>query len=77
MESLKAYLKDIRDIPLLTSEEELELGKKVKRGDEKARKQMIRANLRIVINIAKRYAYFGLPLMDLIEEEIWADAGGG
>ena len=68
MESLKAYLKDIRDIPLLTSEEELELGKKVKRGDEKARKQMIRANLRIVINIAKRYAYFGLPLMDLIEE---------
>lgn len=68
MESLKAYLKDIRDIPLLTPKEEFELAKKVKRGDKEARKQMIRANLRIVINIAKRYAYFGLPLMDLIEE---------
>ena len=68
MESLKAYLKDIRNIPLLTPKEELEVAKKVKRGDKEARKQMIRANLRIVINIAKRYAYFGLPLMDLIEE---------
>ena len=68
MESLKAYLKDIRNIPLLTPKEEFELAKKVKRGDKEARKQMIRANLRIVINIAKRYAYFGLPLMDLIEE---------
>lgn len=68
MESLKAYLKDIRNIPLLTPAEELELTKKVKRGDEEAREKMIRANLRIVINIAKRYAYFGLPLMDLIEE---------
>ncbi len=68
MESLKAYLKDIRNIPLLTPKEELELAKKVRRGDEEAREKMIRANLRIVINIAKRYAYFGLPLMDLIEE---------
>ena len=68
MESLKAYLKDIRNIPLLTPDEELELTKKVRRGDEEARKRMIRSNLRIVINIAKRYAYFGLPLMDLIEE---------
>lgn len=68
MESIKTYLKEIHDIPLLKPEEEIALAKKIKRGNKEARKKMIRSNLRIVVNIAKRYTYFGLPLMDLIEE---------
>ncbi|MCM8780843.1 MAG: RNA polymerase sigma factor RpoD/SigA [Candidatus Omnitrophica bacterium] len=68
MEALKNYLKEIKDIPLLSSEEEMELAKKVKQGNEQARKKMIRSNLRLVINIAKRYMYLGVPLLDLIEE---------
>lgn len=68
MEALKTYLKEIRVIPLLTPEQEIELSKKLKKGDEQARKTMIRSNLRLVINIAKRYMYLGIPLLDLIEE---------
>jgi RNA polymerase primary sigma factor len=68
MEALKTYLKEIRRIPLLTPKEEIELSKRVKKGDEQARKKMIRSNLRLVINIAKRYIYLGIPLLDLIEE---------
>jgi RNA polymerase primary sigma factor len=68
MESLKLYLKEIRTIPLLTAEEEVKLSKRIKKGDEQARKHMIRANLRLVINIAKRYMYLGIPFLDLIEE---------
>src|SRR3990167_3892509 len=68
MEALKTYLKEIRIIPLLTAKEEVELSKRIKKGDEQARKQMIRANLRLVINIAKRYMYIGVPFLDLIEE---------
>jgi len=68
MEALKTYLKEIRCIPLLTPEEELDYAKKVKKGDEQSRKMMIRSNLRLVINIAKKYMYLGIPLLDLIEE---------
>ena len=68
MESLKIYLKEIRVIPLLTAKEEVDLAKKIQKGDEQARKQMIRANLRLVINISKRYMYLGIPFLDLIEE---------
>ncbi len=68
MEALKTYLKEVRTIPLLTAEEEIELSKRIKKGDEQARKSMIRANLRLVINIAKRYFYLGVPFLDLIEE---------
>lgn len=68
MEALRTYLKEIRNIPLLTQEEEVSLSKKIKRGDEQARKQMIQANLRLVINIAKRYMRLGIPFLDLIEE---------
>jgi len=68
MEALKTYLKEIRNIPLLTAEEEITLSKKIGKGDEQARKKMIRSNLRLVINIAKRYMYLGIPLLDLIEE---------
>lgn len=68
MEALKTYLKEIRVIPLLTAEQEVKLGRRVRKGDEQARKQMIRANLRLVISIAKRYIYLSIPLLDLIEE---------
>ncbi|MBU1726654.1 MAG: RNA polymerase sigma factor RpoD/SigA [Candidatus Omnitrophica bacterium] len=68
MEALRTYLKEIRTIPLLTHEEEIYLAKRIKKGDEQARKKMIRSNLRLVINMAKRYIYLGIPLLDLIEE---------
>ncbi|MDD5166980.1 MAG: sigma-70 family RNA polymerase sigma factor [Candidatus Omnitrophica bacterium] len=68
MEALKTYLKEVRTIPLLTPQQEIDLNKKIKKGDEQARKHMIRANLRLVINIAKRYMYLGTPFLDLIEE---------
>lgn len=68
MEALKTYIKEIRVIPLLTAEQEIKLSKRIKKGDERARKDMIRANLRLVINIAKRYFHLGIPLLDLIEE---------
>lgn len=68
MEALKNYLKEVRTIPLLTAEQEVDLSKKAQKGDEHARKAMIRANLRLVINIAKRYMYLGTPFLDLIEE---------
>ena len=67
-QALKTYLKDIRNIPLLTPKEEIDLSKRIKKGDEQARKKMIQSNLRLVINIAKRYMHLGIPLLDLIEE---------
>lgn len=68
MEALRTYLKEIRIIPLLTAEEEIQLSRRIKKGDEQCRKKMIRSNLRLVINIAKRYIHLGIPLLDLIEE---------
>lgn len=68
MEALKSYLKEVRTIPLLTAEQEIDLAKKIGKGDEMARKMMIKSNLRLVINIAKRYIHLGIPLLDLIEE---------
>jgi len=68
MEALKTYLKEVRLIPLLTPQQEIDLNKRVRRGDEVARKEMIRANLRLVINIAKKYMRLGIPFLDLIEE---------
>jgi RNA polymerase primary sigma factor len=68
MDSIKAYLKDVRPIALLKPEEEVELARRVQKGDKEARDHMIRANLRLVISIAKRYTNLGIPLSDLIEE---------
>ncbi len=67
-EALKLYIKDIKHIPLLTAEQELKIARRVKRGDAQARWMMIRSNLRLVINIAKKYSNYGVPLLDLIEE---------
>jgi RNA polymerase primary sigma factor len=68
MDIIRLYLKDIKDIPLLTPEREQLLAKRIKKGDKEARAEMIRSNLRLVINIAKRYKYFGVSISDLIEE---------
>ena len=68
MEAIKLYLKDIRSLPLLTPKREKDLARKVKKNDEKARQEMIKSNLRLVINIAKKYSYLGVPMLDLIEE---------
>ncbi|MBD3426290.1 MAG: sigma-70 family RNA polymerase sigma factor [Candidatus Omnitrophica bacterium] len=68
MDAIKLYLKDIRDLPLLSPVEEKELAQKVKKGNKKARQKMIKSNLRLVINIAKKYSYLGVPMLDLIEE---------
>ncbi len=68
MDPIRLYLKDIKNIPLLSAEEELALARKVRKGDAKARRHMIQSNLRLVINLAKKYSYFDVPMMDLIEE---------
>jgi len=68
MDPIKAYLKDVRPIPLLKPAEELELARKIQKGDSQAREKMIRSNLRLVISIAKKYINLGVPLSDLIEE---------
>ena len=65
---LESYLADIAKVPLLSAEQERELGAAVQEGDPEARERMIRANLRLVVSIAKRYRKRGLTLLDLIEE---------
>ncbi len=66
--ALTLYLRDAVEIPLLTVEEEIVLAARIKAGDAAAREHMIRANLRLVIKIARDYDGFGLPLLDLINE---------
>ncbi len=62
------YLKEIGKVPLLTAEEEVELAKRMEQGDEEAKKQLIEANLRLVVSIAKRYVGRGMLFLDLIQE---------
>src|SRR5213080_4081059 len=62
------YLREIGRTPLLTLEQEIELARRIKRGDKRAREQMIKANLRLVVKIARDYESYGLPLLDLINE---------
>jgi len=68
MDPIKAYLKDVRKIPLLTAKEEVDLARRIRKNDKEARNSMIKSNLRLVISIAKRYMNLGVPLSDLIEE---------
>ena len=67
-DSLRLYLREIARIPLLSAQRELELAKRVERGERNARNHLIEANLRLVVSIAKRYVGQGLPLEDLIGE---------
>ena len=62
------YLRQIAQYPLLTPAQEIILAAKIRKGDKKAKEEMIRANLRLVVKIARDYANLGLPLMDLISE---------
>ncbi len=67
-DSLQLYLREIGQVKLLTPEEEITLAKRIKRGDKDAREHMIKANLRLVVKIARDYENLGLPLLDLINE---------
>ncbi|MGP8237626.1 MAG: RNA polymerase sigma factor RpoD/SigA [Limisphaerales bacterium] len=66
--AIKLYLREIGQVKLLTPQEEIDLAARIKKGDKKAREQMIKANLRLVVKIAHDYENFGLPLLDLINE---------
>jgi RNA polymerase primary sigma factor len=66
--SIRLYLREIGLVKLLTPQEEIELAAKIKKGDKKAREHMIKANLRLVVKIARDYEGIGLPLLDLISE---------
>jgi len=65
---VKLYLKEIGKIELLTPEEEIELAKRVEKGDQEAKDKLMKANLRLVVSIAKRYVGRGLLFLDLIQE---------
>jgi len=67
-DSVRLYLREIGKIPLLNSEEELELAHRVVAGDKKAKDKMAEANMRLVVSIAKRYSGRGLDFLDLIQE---------
>lgn len=66
--SLNSYFKDVSRQPMISQEEEIELTKKIKEGDETAVKKLVEANLRFVISVAKQYQNKGLALVDLIQE---------
>jgi len=67
-DSLQLYLREIGQVKLLTPQEEITLASRVQRGDKRAREHMIKANLRLVVKIAREYEGLGLPLLDLINE---------
>jgi RNA polymerase primary sigma factor len=68
LDSLRLYLREIGRVPLLTAEQEVHLAKRIERGDMAAKQQMIEANLRLVVSIAKGYLGRGLSFLDLIQE---------
>ena len=67
-DALQLFLKDIGKADLLTAAQEVELAKRIERGDHRAKQEMVEANLRLVVSIAKRYRNQGLPFLDLIQE---------
>lgn len=66
--SIKMYLREIGKVALLSAEEEIALAKRIEAGDEEAKKQLVEANLRLSVSVAKRYIGCGIPLLDLIQE---------
>ncbi|HEX2112511.1 MAG TPA: sigma-70 family RNA polymerase sigma factor [Gaiellaceae bacterium] len=69
-DTLQLFLNEVGRYPLLTAEEEVELAKRIERGDKEAKDRMVNSNLRLVVSIAKRYQGHGLSLLDLIQEGI-------
>ncbi len=69
-DALQLFLNEIGRHPLLTAAEEVELAKRIERGDQEAFERMLTSNLRLVVSIAKRYQGHGLPLLDLIQEGV-------
>ncbi|HEY0414876.1 MAG TPA: sigma-70 family RNA polymerase sigma factor [Gaiellaceae bacterium] len=67
-DSLQLFLKDVGRVDLLTAAQEVELAKRIESGDHRAKQEMVEANLRLVVSIAKRYRNQGLPFLDLIQE---------
>jgi RNA polymerase primary sigma factor len=67
-DALQLFLKDIGKVDLLTAAQEVELAKRIERGDHAAKQEMVEANLRLVVSIAKKYRNQGLPFLDLIQE---------
>jgi RNA polymerase primary sigma factor len=67
-DALQLFLKDIGRVGLLTAAQEVELAKRIERGDHSAKQEMVESNLRLVVSIAKRYRNQGLPFLDLIQE---------
>ena len=67
-DALQLFLKDIGKVDLLTAAQEVELAKRIERGDHSAKQAMVEANLRLVVSIAKKYRNQGLPFLDLIQE---------
>jgi RNA polymerase primary sigma factor len=67
-DALQLFLREAGGHPLLTAAQEVELAKKIERGDERAKQRMIQSNLRLVVSIAKNYRNQGLPFLDLIQE---------
>ena len=65
---VRMYLKEIGKVPLLTADEEVEIAKRMERGDESAKRELAEANLRLVVSIAKRYVGRGMLFLDLIQE---------
>ncbi len=70
-DALQIFLNEIRRYPLLTAAEEVDLSKRVERGDMEAKERMINSNLRLVVSLAKKYQGHDLPLLDLIQEGIF------
>ncbi|MCB0860820.1 MAG: sigma-70 family RNA polymerase sigma factor, partial [Solirubrobacterales bacterium] len=68
LDSLRLYLRSIGQVELLTAQQEVELAKRIERGDMEAKRQMVEANLRLVVSIAKGYLGRGLSFLDLIQE---------
>src|SRR3954447_3067084 len=67
-DSLQLFLKDVGKVALLTAPQEVELAKRIERGDHRAKQELVEATLRLVVSIAKKYRNQGLPFLDLIQE---------